>query len=142
MNADLLARNIAAHWVQSGLIAVAALVAIRLLKSGDPRWRLAALQLTFACTLLLPLIQPWRPELSLDNDMFATAVTTAATSGFDVTGVAALRFQGFDATATVLGAVLAGIVAAAVVAIWRHPSSAPIPHTGREIPTPEAAARS
>ncbi len=64
MNADLLARNIAAHWVQSGLLVVAALAAMRVFRVGAPRLRLVTLHLTFAATLLLPFVQPWQPGVS------------------------------------------------------------------------------
>lgn len=64
MNADLLARNIAAHWVQSALLVVAALAAMRVFRVAAPRVRLVTLHLTFAATLLLPLVQPWQPGVS------------------------------------------------------------------------------
>ena len=54
MNAELLAGNIAAHWVQAGILAVSALLAMRLLLLREPRARLAALHLTLVAIVLLP----------------------------------------------------------------------------------------
>jgi TonB family protein len=62
MNVELLAGNIAAHWVQAGVIATSALLAIRLLNFNEPRARLAALHLTLVAIVLLPLMQPWRVD--------------------------------------------------------------------------------
>ena len=65
MNADLLARNIAAHWVQSDLACGrGAGCDARCSESRRPGVRLVTLHLTFAATLLLPLVQPWQPGVS------------------------------------------------------------------------------
>ncbi len=61
MNAELLAGNIAAHWLQAGIVAASALLAMRLLLR-EPRARLAALHLTLVAIVLLPAVQPWRPD--------------------------------------------------------------------------------
>jgi TonB family protein len=75
MNADLLAGNIAAHWIQAGILSAAAALAMRLLKLNEPRGRLAALHLVLAAIVLLPLMQPWRAEeLPLQVMPSATAV--------------------------------------------------------------------
>jgi TonB family protein len=79
MNAELLARNIAAHWLQAGVLAASALMAMRLLKLNEPRAKLAALQLVLISILLLPLIQPWRPEApALQMAQSATTVNVSA----------------------------------------------------------------
>jgi TonB family protein len=70
MNAELLARNIGAHWVQSGALVVACLTAMRRLRFRDPLLRLAALHLLLATTPLLPAIQPWR-LIEADSSMAA-----------------------------------------------------------------------
>src|SRR5688572_7561597 len=62
MNAELLAGNITAHWVQAGALATSALIAIRLLHLNEPRSRLAALQLTVMAIVALPLVQPMRVD--------------------------------------------------------------------------------
>ena len=62
MNAELLAGNIAAHWFQSGVLAVSAVVAMRLLSLNEPRARLAALHLVLVAIAFLPLVQPWRTD--------------------------------------------------------------------------------
>src|SRR5688572_9791103 len=71
MDIELLVRNIAAHWVQAGVLAMSALIAVRLLKFDDAHAKLAALQLTLVAIVLLPIVQPWRIE-------FRTLETTAA----------------------------------------------------------------
>ena len=43
MNADLIVRNVAAHWIQAGVLATSALIAIRLMNVNMPRARLAKL---------------------------------------------------------------------------------------------------
>ena len=52
MDADLLAWNIAAHWLQAGLLAGAVLLAIRAVRPASPRARLAALHLTLVANAL------------------------------------------------------------------------------------------
>jgi TonB family protein len=59
MNADMLAANIAAHWVHAGMVTVASLSAMRLLRVRASGYRLVALQLTLLTGLLLPLMQPY-----------------------------------------------------------------------------------
>jgi TonB family protein len=63
MDIELLARNVAAHWLQAGVLAVSALLAARLLNFNDPRAKLAALQLTLVAIVLLPIVQSRRVEL-------------------------------------------------------------------------------
>jgi TonB family protein len=59
MNLDLLAANLAAHWIQAGLIATAAILALAVLRVKDPRLRLVALQTTVWLIVLVPWAQPW-----------------------------------------------------------------------------------
>jgi hypothetical protein len=85
MNAELLAGNIATHWLQAGTVAASALVAMRLLNLSEPRARLAALQLVLIAILLLPL-QPWRPEARAQQ-----MTTFAAATKFFVTTIVDVR---------------------------------------------------
>ncbi len=62
MNAEMLAANIVAHWVQAGVVAAASLLAIRLLDVRAPGYRLVVLQLTLLTSLLLPVMQPYAVE--------------------------------------------------------------------------------
>lgn len=62
MNAEVLAGNIAAHWVQAAVIAISALLALRLLRLHEPRAKLAALHGTLVAIILLPFVQPWPPD--------------------------------------------------------------------------------
>ncbi len=139
MNAELLARNVAAHWVQSGLLVVAALIAMRLLRAGEPRLKLAALHLTLASTLLLPLMQPRRPA---ESPAGATAVTVSV--GADRYRLLATTAEPppssqFDAGVVVLGLVLAGIalrllwLCGGLIRLRRFRAQA------REIPAPDVA---
>ncbi len=61
MSAELLAANITAHWIQSGLLAAVVLGALRIAGAADPRFRLAAFQLALLVMLILP-VQPWRAD--------------------------------------------------------------------------------
>ena len=82
MNIELLAGNIAAHWLQAGALTVSALVAMRLLVLNDARARLAALHMALVAIVLLPLVQPWTPDepatpaTPITTTMDVTAVTT------------------------------------------------------------------
>jgi beta-lactamase regulating signal transducer with metallopeptidase domain len=60
MNVDLLAANLAAHWIQAGLIATAAILALGVLRVKDPRVRLVALQTMLWLIVLGPWAQPRR----------------------------------------------------------------------------------
>ena len=63
MSIEVLAGNIAAHWAQAGVLATSALIATRLLNFNDARAKLAALHLTLAAIVLLPIAQPWRVDV-------------------------------------------------------------------------------
>ena len=73
MNVELLAANVTAHWVQSGVLAAVSLVAMRLLNLHEPRVKLVVLQLTLGTLLLLPALQP---RMVPDQIPRASAVTT------------------------------------------------------------------
>jgi TonB family protein len=78
MDVELLARNVTAHWLQAGVLAMSALTAIRLLNFNDPRAKLAALQLTLVAIVLLPIVQPWRVELrTIETTTAAVAINEA-----------------------------------------------------------------
>ena len=62
MSASLLTGNLAAHWIQSGFLAVAALATLRVLQPREPKVRLALLQLILVSIVALPLMQPWQPH--------------------------------------------------------------------------------
>jgi TonB family protein len=74
MDAELLVRNLAAHWIQAGVLATSALIAIRLLNLNAARARLAALHLVLIAIVLLPLMQPWRTD---EPDRLVTPSATA-----------------------------------------------------------------
>jgi hypothetical protein len=61
MNASLIAANLTAHWIQAGLVSVAALLALFVFRVKEPRLKLALLQSVLAITLLLPCLEPWHP---------------------------------------------------------------------------------
>lgn len=85
MNAELLAGNIAAHWVQAGALAVSALVAIRLLNFNKPRARLAALHVTLAAIFLLPFAQTWQSYEPV-SEVTTTAVWIATIGTSETVG--------------------------------------------------------
>jgi TonB family protein len=62
MSADLLASNLAAHWIQSGLVVAAALAAMTVLRVKEPRLRLALFQFILLVILALPFVQPWESQ--------------------------------------------------------------------------------
>jgi hypothetical protein len=107
MTAELLARNVAAHWVQVGLVAGSVLAAMRLLKVRAPRLRLATLHAVPAAALLLPLMQGWRQADPAEGALVATIESAAGPQSG--AGVAQPPAPGFAAGPFVLGIVFAGI---------------------------------
>jgi TonB family protein len=93
MNAETLAGNIAAHWIQAGILWASAVLAIRLLNLNEPRSRLAALHLTVIAIMALPLLQPWKmmePALEVSSSAVASIavpyeVQDAAQTGEEAT---------------------------------------------------------
>ena len=142
MNPELLVRNVAAHWVQSGLMVVSALIAIRLLRAGEPRLRLACLHLTLAATLLLPLMQPWRPLESAAGAVAVTVASATASTRILPTSPEPTRSALPGAHAAVLAVVIAGIVlqivwlCAGLIHLRRFRARAreiPAPHVARDL---------
>jgi TonB family protein len=83
MQVDLLAANLAAHWIQAGLIAAVTILALAILRVKDPRLRLVALQAMLWLIVLLPWVQPWRVVVA------ASPVSKAAPLAFEGTTYAA-----------------------------------------------------
>jgi TonB family protein len=81
MDAELFARNTAAHWVQAGVLATSALIALRLLALNEPRARLAAMHLTLAAIVFLPLMQRWQTVEPTVEVTTSGIVSTAASAG-------------------------------------------------------------
>jgi TonB family protein len=83
MNLDLLAANLAAHWIQAGLIATAAILALAVLRVKDPRLCLVVLQMM----LWLIVLAPWAlPRRQID---VASPLSTPPPLRFEVTRNAA-----------------------------------------------------
>ncbi|MCY4507831.1 MAG: M56 family metallopeptidase, partial [Acidobacteria bacterium] len=64
MTAELLAQNVAAHWMQAAGVAAAAWLAISLLRLREPGFLLKYWQAVLLLLLLAPWIQPWQPVAS------------------------------------------------------------------------------
>src|SRR5205823_5068355 len=60
MNAEMLAANLAAHWIQAGVLSLATLCGLRVLGVKEPRLALAAFQIVLVVIVLLPWMQRWR----------------------------------------------------------------------------------
>lgn len=56
-------QNLAAHWVQAGVLALGAAALPTALRLRDPAVRLLFWQALFALCLALPFLQPWQPRL-------------------------------------------------------------------------------
>jgi len=140
MNAELLLGNIAAHWLQAGVLVASALVALRLLQLDEPRAKLAALHVTLMAILLLPVMQPWRPDESAPdaapivteaNVVSGTSDATAST-----TALAASRATPAFAAVVLLAS---GVI---VRLIWLLVGVARLARDGRNVSavsTPEVA---
>ncbi len=111
MDAELLAGNIVAHWVQAGALATSALIAIKLLHLNEPPARLAALHVTLVAIVLLPLVQPWRsdePALQVSPTATAVEVSTVV-SGAVAAGELGMR-SWLSPARVAVAIVVAGIV--------------------------------
>ena len=109
MSAELLARNIAAHWIQASVLAASALVAIRLLNLNEPRARLAALHVTLVAIVVLPLVQPWRTEVP---QLETTSAVIAASIGPVTQGAADASIgamSSLDPSRSVVAIAVAGV---------------------------------
>jgi TonB family protein len=137
MNPQLLAANIAAHWVQSGLLVGAALLAIRALKVGDPRVNLLTLQLVLAAVVMLPLVQSRQvlePTIAVSATMTSGVVALDASP--NVAGPDVARVDWARAALFVIA------VGAAMRLLWLGIGVARLSRLRRrlrEIPMPEAA---
>jgi TonB family protein len=109
MNAELLARNVAAHWAQCGVIVVAALAAVWLFRPTESRIRLASLQLTLALTLLLPFVQPWKSAEVAAGVVTEAVVPAAEEARLVVTATESMRPPAFSGVA-VLVVLISGVV--------------------------------
>jgi TonB family protein len=109
MNAELVAANIAAHWMQSGLLAAAALTSLWLITPAKPSFRVAALQFILALTIVLPTIQPWNTSLpAAPSEIVTTTVTIAGEPS--APGARTARFTWPDVAQLVVMVVGAGVV--------------------------------
>ena len=109
MNAELFAGNIAAHWIQAGVLATSAVIAIRLLNLNEPRARLAALHLTLVAIVLLPMVQPWRLDVPALETTGAAVVLNDAPVSQEASGGSVGAVSSPDPSAAVVVIVGAGI---------------------------------
>jgi TonB family protein len=115
MNAENLAWNIAAHWIQSGVIAGSSLIALRLLAVTEARARLAALHVTLATIVVLPVLQPWRSQ-TIQPPAAASVTSAHITVGVSEPGIGDIgAFSSLDPTVGMLVLVAAG---AATRMLW------------------------
>ena len=141
MNLDLLAANLAAHWIQAGLIATATILALAGLRVKDPRLRLAALQTMVWLIVLVPWAQPWH---QIDA---ATPVSTSAFLPIEGTSVAAAQplstpraaASTIDLIPVALAIVVAGIVVRLAWLAYGGLCLVRFRRNGRAIPVPDVA---
>lgn len=140
MSAELLAGNIAAHWLQAGAVAASALMALRVLHLNEPRARLAALQGTLVAILLLPAVQPWRPDEPIPS-VTAIAATTDVMTGTPE-AVASTSAGATSALAPAFVAVVLVVAGVVFRLLWLLAGVARLARAGVNAPggsTPEAA---
>ena len=110
MNTEVFAWNVAAHWIQAGIVAASALIALRLLHVTGPHARLWALHLTLGAIVILPVLQPWRSDLVTPGETFTGATVEA---GAAISRTAAAPIGAAPSVAVplvVLAIVIAGVV--------------------------------
>jgi TonB family protein len=110
MNVELIAGNLAAHWVQAGVLAASALIAIRLLNLNEPRARLAALHVTLLAIVLLPLLQPWNvvePALEVTSSATVSSAVAIGTQETAQGGIGATSSP--DPSLAIVAIVMAGM---------------------------------
>ena len=61
MTAELLAQNVAAHWLQAGAVAAIAWLGVAVLRLREPSFLLRYWQAVLLLLLFAPWIQPWQP---------------------------------------------------------------------------------
>jgi TonB family protein len=150
MSAELLAVNIAAHWVQAGILSAAAALAIRLLNLNEPRSRLAALHLTVIAIVALPLLQPWKTvEPAVEVTSSATVSTAAPIATHELTQSVIEPASWANPSSAIVAIVIAGV---ALRLLWlllgilrlsrfsRAASSVPTPAVAWEIESDLAVA--
>jgi TonB family protein len=77
MSAELLAANLAAHWIQAGVLSIVALGAVRALRVKDPRLTLSGFHVVLLLIVVLPWMQHWRTT-EPSAPVIATASATVA----------------------------------------------------------------
>ena len=127
MTAEWLAGNIAAHWIQAGVLAVSALIAIRLLNLNEPRARLAALHVTLVAIVLLPLLQPWtaiEPALEVTSSAIVSSAAPVHTLEAAQGGIEATSWP--DPSLAIVAIVMAGMGMRLLWLLLRHHPTQPI----------------
>ncbi|RPI52752.1 MAG: hypothetical protein EHM55_15725, partial [Acidobacteria bacterium] len=137
MNAELLARNVAAHWAQSGLLVGAVLLAMRSVRPLNPRARLTALHLTLAVALLLPVMQRRHTIDSSTQTVVVDLSVPALRTGTNA--VAALRSPRVDPSGAALVVLFAGIALRMIWLCGGIVRLARFRRRAREIPAPDVA---
>ena len=110
MTTEWLAGNITVHWMQAGVLTLSALVAIRLLNLNEPRARLAALHLTLAAIVLLPLLQPWtslEPTLEVASSAGVSSAAPVHTLEAAQSGIEAASWP--DPSLAIVAIIMAGV---------------------------------
>ena len=139
MSADLLAGNIAAHWVQSGILAGTLLIALKGLRVRDPRSRLAALHLVFIAIFFLPVVQPWRVNVDPPPAPVSTAPAEAGTAPEISAQTASFTTPPIAATFWIVCVVAAGIFARLLWVLYGLLQLRRFRRTSPEIATPAMA---
>jgi TonB family protein len=144
MNAEVLAANLAAHWIQAGLIATVTILALALLRVKEPRLRLAALQTMLGLVVLVPWAQPWRERDAAPLN--PTIYSTTAPLPFEGPSDAVVPLQArrapastLDAIPVALAIVAAGIVVRLAWLAYGGLCLVRFRRTGRAMPAPDAA---
>jgi TonB family protein len=110
MSAELVAGNIAAHWIQAGILSAAAALAIRLLNVKEPRSRLAALHLTMIAIVALPLLQPWHAvDSALEVTSRASMSTTATFVAQEAAPVGTQQARWPEPSSAIVAIIFAGV---------------------------------
>jgi TonB family protein len=106
MSAEVWVANLAAGWMQIGIITTVAALLLRLMPARSPKAALAYLQALLGACLLLPVVEPWR----------AVAVTKGISEG----AVSVLRFSAPSAVPISGSKVLLAVLVAGITArlIW------------------------
>ena len=140
MNAELLAGNIMAHWLQAGAVVASALVALRVLHLNEPGARLAALQGTLVAILLLPVVQPRTPDEPAQRS--AAVVTATDLAPVTSESVASASAGAAPRMTSAFAAVLLMVSGAVLRLIWLLAGVARLARDGRNasaISTPAVA---